>query len=59
MLILFVVQELSEEEKQMIMLTQEFQTFFDRTSTIMDRALSEDVDIFMDYSGGADMDLDA
>ncbi|XP_063227712.1 cytoplasmic dynein 1 intermediate chain isoform X23 [Bacillus rossius redtenbacheri] len=45
------VRELSEEEKQMIILSEEFQRFFDRATRIMERALSESVDIYTDYTG--------
>lgn len=47
----FVVRELSEEEKQMIILSEEFQHFVDRAGRIMERALCESVDIYTDYSG--------
>ncbi|KAK7864842.1 hypothetical protein R5R35_012491 [Gryllus longicercus] len=46
--------ELSEEEKQMIILTEEFQRFLDRSARIMERALCESVDIYTDYTGAAD-----
>ncbi|XP_057651442.1 cytoplasmic dynein 1 intermediate chain isoform X15 [Diorhabda carinulata] len=45
------IRELSEEEKQMIILSEEFQHFIDRTGRIMERALCESVDIYMDYTG--------
>ncbi|XP_076630312.1 cytoplasmic dynein 1 intermediate chain short wing isoform X26 [Colletes latitarsis] len=48
------VQELSEEEKQMIILSEEFQRFLDRTSRIVERALGESVDIYTDYTGNMD-----
>lgn len=47
----FAVRELSEEEKQMIILSEEFQHFMDRSGRIMERALCESVDIYTDYSG--------
>lgn len=43
--------ELTEEEKQQIIHSEEFMTFFDHSSRIMERALSEQVDVFFDYSG--------
>lgn len=43
--------ELSEEEKQQILLSEDFQRFFDRSTRIVERALYEDGDIFKDYSG--------
>lgn len=43
--------ELTEEEKQQILHTEEFRTFFDQTSRIVERALSEQVDVCFDYSG--------
>ncbi|CAH1776148.1 unnamed protein product [Owenia fusiformis] len=46
------VREISEEEKQQIMFTDDFQKFMMRSSAIMERALAEeDTDIFTDYSG--------
>lgn len=46
------VPELSEEEKQQIMLSEDFQTFFMKASRLIERALCEEVDIFVDYTGG-------
>lgn len=43
---------MSEEEKQMIILSEEFQRFMDRAGRIVERALAESVDIYTDYSGG-------
>lgn len=48
------VRELSEEEKQMIILSEDFQRFLDRTSRILERALGETVDIYTDYTGTMD-----
>ncbi|XP_020280112.1 cytoplasmic dynein 1 intermediate chain-like isoform X9 [Pseudomyrmex gracilis] len=48
------VRELSEEEKQMIILSEDFQRFIDRTSRIVERALGESVDIYTDYTGTMD-----
>ncbi|XP_065089337.1 cytoplasmic dynein 1 intermediate chain isoform X12 [Ochlerotatus camptorhynchus] len=50
------VKELSAEQKQMIILSEDFQRFILRTGKIMERALSEQVDIYMDYIGGGDTD---
>jgi len=48
---------LSDEEKQMIILSSNFQRFFDRSTRIMERALSEQqVDIFVDYAKATDGD---
>ncbi|XP_018585110.1 cytoplasmic dynein 1 intermediate chain 2-like isoform X1 [Scleropages formosus] len=43
--------ELTEEEKLQILHSEEFLTFFDNSTRIMERTLSEHVDIFFDYSG--------
>ncbi|XP_048090296.1 dynein, cytoplasmic 1, intermediate chain 2a isoform X2 [Alosa alosa] len=43
--------ELTEEEKQQILHSEEFVAFFDHSSRIVERALSEHVDVFFDYSG--------
>ncbi|XP_051562683.1 dynein, cytoplasmic 1, intermediate chain 2a isoform X2 [Myxocyprinus asiaticus] len=43
--------ELTEEEKKQILHSEEFTTFFDHSSRIIERALSEQVDVFFDYSG--------
>lgn len=48
------VRELSEEEKQMTILSEDFQRFLDRTSRILERALGETVDIYTDYTGTMD-----
>lgn len=45
------VRELSEEEKMMIVLSKDFQSFMDRCGRIMERALSESIDIYTDYTG--------
>lgn len=52
----FVVRELSEEEKMMIVLSKDFQTFMDRCGRIMERALSENIDIYTDYTGISNSD---
>ncbi|KAG9477316.1 hypothetical protein GDO78_002617 [Eleutherodactylus coqui] len=43
--------ELTEEEKQQIVHSEEFISFFDHSTRIVERALSEQVNIFFDYSG--------
>ncbi|CAB1326592.1 unnamed protein product [Coregonus sp. 'balchen'] len=43
--------ELTEEEKMHLLHSEEFMTFFDRGSRIVERALSERVDVCFDYSG--------
>nr|CAG4643115.1 EOG090X03UT [Ilyocryptus agilis] len=48
--------ELSDEEKQMILLTEDFQRFFDQSTRIVERALSEQVDLFVDYTGASESD---
>ncbi|XP_076031639.1 cytoplasmic dynein 1 intermediate chain short wing isoform X36 [Oratosquilla oratoria] len=48
--------ELSDEEKQMLILTEEFHSFFDRSTRIVERALAEEHDIFVDYSHDHDDD---
>ncbi|XP_022189072.2 LOW QUALITY PROTEIN: cytoplasmic dynein 1 intermediate chain [Nilaparvata lugens] len=48
------LQELSEDEKMMIVLSEDFQKFIDRSGRLMERALSETADIYTDYTGAAD-----
>ncbi|XP_037936948.1 cytoplasmic dynein 1 intermediate chain isoform X11 [Teleopsis dalmanni] len=48
------IKELSEEQKQMIILSGDFQRFVLRAGRVIERALSENVDIYMDYIGGGD-----
>lgn len=43
--------ELTEEEKQQIVQSEDFLTFFDRSIRLVERTLAEDLDIFFDYSG--------
>ncbi|CAG09951.1 unnamed protein product, partial [Tetraodon nigroviridis] len=43
--------ELTEEEKLQILHSEEFASFFDRSTRVIERALSEHVDLFFDYSG--------
>uniref|UniRef100_A0A4W4HCW0 Cytoplasmic dynein 1 intermediate chain 1 n=1 Tax=Electrophorus electricus TaxID=8005 RepID=A0A4W4HCW0_ELEEL len=44
-------QELTEEEKQQLLHSEEFVIFFERSIRVMERALAEDSNIFFDYSG--------
>uniref|UniRef100_A0A7N6BR67 Dynein cytoplasmic 1 intermediate chain 1 n=1 Tax=Anabas testudineus TaxID=64144 RepID=A0A7N6BR67_ANATE len=46
-----VLRELTEEERQQILHSSEFQSFFDCSIRVMERALAEDSNIFFDYSG--------
>ncbi|MCI4374170.1 hypothetical protein PGIGA_G00003180 [Pangasianodon gigas] len=43
--------ELTEEEKQQIVHSEDFLIFFDRSIRVVERTLAEDLDIFFDYSG--------
>lgn len=43
--------ELTEEEKLQILHSEEFMEFFDHSTRIVERALSEHLDVFFDYSG--------
>ncbi|XP_053478192.1 cytoplasmic dynein 1 intermediate chain 1 isoform X2 [Ictalurus furcatus] len=43
--------ELTEEEKQQIVQSEDFLIFFDRSIRLVERTLAEDLDIFFDYSG--------
>lgn len=52
----FPVVELSEEQKQMIILSEDFQRFVLKTGRVMERALWETNDIYLDYIGGGDAD---
>lgn len=54
--IFHLVVELSEEQKQMIILSEDFQKFVIRSGRIIERALTESVDIYTDYIGGGDND---
>ncbi|XP_042880635.1 cytoplasmic dynein 1 intermediate chain 2-like isoform X14 [Penaeus japonicus] len=51
--------ELSDEEKQMLMMTEEFHSFFDHSTRIIERALAEDTNIFADYSHDHEEDGEA
>ncbi|KAK4474711.1 hypothetical protein MN116_001838 [Schistosoma mekongi] len=44
--------QLAEEERDAIMRSDKFSRFFDRASRLIERALDEPADIFVDYSGG-------
>ncbi|XP_073969727.1 cytoplasmic dynein 1 intermediate chain short wing isoform X8 [Rhodnius prolixus] len=50
------IRELSEDEKMTVILSEDFQRFIDRSGRIMERALSESVDIYTDYTGALDDD---
>lgn len=50
----FLVKELSDAEKMMIIHSEDFQQFMDRAGRVMERALSENVDIYTDYTGALD-----
>lgn len=54
----FIVRELSEEEKEEIVVSEDFHKFFDRTSRIIERALDEEIDYFIDYTGASGEDGD-
>ena len=46
------VVELSQEEKEAIMMSDDFHKFFDRTTRLMERAMCEDhQSLFVDYTG--------
>uniref|UniRef100_A0A8C9YRJ7 Cytoplasmic dynein 1 intermediate chain 1 n=1 Tax=Sander lucioperca TaxID=283035 RepID=A0A8C9YRJ7_SANLU len=46
-----VLRELTEEERQQILHSSEFQSFFECSIRVMERALAEDSNIFFDYGG--------
>lgn len=48
--------ELSEEQKQMIVLSEDFQRFVLKAGRVIERALWEQSDIYTDYIGGYDTD---
>lgn len=52
----FLVVELSEEQKQMIILSDDYQRFVMKAGRVMERALWETEDIYTDYIGGGDID---
>ncbi len=37
---------------QIIMMSEDFHRFFDRTTRLVERALYEDINVFVDYTGG-------
>lgn len=43
--------ELTEEEKLQVLHSEDFLSFFERGSRIVERALAEHVDVCFDYSG--------
>ena len=51
----FLVPELSENEKQEIMMRDDFQKFLSKTCRLVERAIHEE-DIFIDYTGETDDD---
>lgn len=53
-LLSYLVRELSDAEKMMIVHSEDFQQFMDRAGRVMERALSENVDIYTDYTGALD-----
>ncbi|KAK2140507.1 hypothetical protein LSH36_1333g00017 [Paralvinella palmiformis] len=53
------VPELTMEEKQALVNRDDFVRFIDRSTRIMERAISENVDIFFDYSGADDEQEDS
>lgn len=56
---LAVLRELTEEERQQILHSAEFQSFFDCSIRVMERALAEDTNIYFDYSGRDAHDKDS
>lgn len=46
-----VIREMDEEESKTVMASEGFQGFFCKASNILERALSENVDLFVDYLG--------
>lgn len=55
---MLTVLELSEEEKKQILMSDDFHTFFNKTTRIVERALDEDIDIFVDYAGRESEDME-
>lgn len=53
-LLILAIRLLNDEERQQIYLSPEFRSFIDRSTRIMERALTEQVDIFTDYAGAAE-----
>ncbi|XP_038045616.1 cytoplasmic dynein 1 intermediate chain 2-like isoform X1 [Patiria miniata] len=50
------VQELTEEEIDQILASEEFLNFFSQSTKVVERALTEDKNIFIDYRGKGDED---
>lgn len=48
--------EMSEEEKMVIMMSEDFHRFFDRSARLVERALCEEPNLFVDYTGAYDGD---
>lgn len=51
-----VPKELTEEERAQIIGTEEFSMFFDQSTRLVERALTEKIDLFTDYRGKGDED---
>ncbi len=51
-----LVVELTEEQKEQMMLSEGFRSFCDKSARIIERALCTSEDIFIDYAGD-DADL--
>ena len=51
-----MIKEYTEDEKERIIHSEEFVRFLDRTSKVIERAIAEDVDIFIDYGGNKEED---
>ncbi|KAF5400359.1 Cytoplasmic dynein intermediate chain [Paragonimus heterotremus] len=50
---------LTDEERATVIQTEQFTSFFDRAARLMERALDEPADIFVDYSGAEHDDASA
>ena len=48
---LFSVRELSDDEKNHIISSENFTRFFDKATRVVERAMCERIDLFMDYTG--------
>ena len=53
------VRELTEEERRQILMSDDFMRSFDRTARIIERAMSEQIDLLTDYTGEDGDDDDA
>jgi len=49
--------EFSEEEKKVLMMTENFHEFFNRSTRLVERALAEDDHLYLDYSHNYSQDL--